>query len=192
MAALLVTSISRCLRIHLFAATQLISTAQWWHHIWNKISFWKYAWEAGVAGIERVIDEKETDSTRVWLEKLKDEKPSTSCFSRLTSGLPSELIHFTGKEEVHLSRRPAASFWALLRSLALGLQRPFLFEFHGALKTRAPAQGKKQGGLEESVIAFLGQGGGLTDSFGILGDCGAVTTVLSYHNSLFLPPSPPD
>lgn len=62
-------------------------------------------------------------------------------------------------------------------------------------KARAPAQGRSQGGLEESVAAFLSQGAGLTDlctlpnSFGILGNCGAIVTVLSYRNSLFPPPT---
>ena len=122
------------------------------------------------------------------------EKLGTSCFSRIMSGLPSELKHLTGKEEVGLSRRSAASFWALLRSLPL-ITKTFSLRIPWQKPGRLP-KGGRQGGLEESVVIFPGQSGGLTDSstspnsLGGSGDCGATTTALSYHNSLFLLPHP--
>lgn len=111
------------------------------------------------------------------LGKLRDEKPGTSCFSRIMSGLPSELKHLTGKEEVGLSRRSAASFWALLRSLPL-ITKTFSLQIPWQKPGRLP-KGGGQGGLEESVVIFLGQSSGLADSsplfnsLGVPGDCGA-------------------
>lgn len=65
-----------------------------------------------------------------------------------------------------------------------------LFSLSSVTETRASAQGRSQGGLEESVVAFLGLGGDLTDSptlpnsFGSPGNCEAIATVFSYHNGL--------
>lgn len=61
------------------------------------------------------------------------------------------------------------------------ITKTFLFDFHGRNQGAGP---RCQGSLEESVVAFLGQSGDLTDSslvpssFGILGNCEAITTVL--------------
>lgn len=76
-------------------------------------------WEAGVPGAEKSRDgEGDGLVSGVRSEELKDEKSITSPFSRITSGLRPRLMNFTGVEEVLLSRKPAASFWALLMSFA--------------------------------------------------------------------------
>lgn len=62
-----------------------------------------------------------------------------------------------------------------------------LFSLSSVAETRASAQGRSQSGLEESIVAFLGLGGDLTDSptlpnsFGSLSNCG------SLHHCLQLP-----
>lgn len=52
------------------------------------------------------------------LEKLRDEKPSTSHFLRIMLSLWSGLINITGMKDACLSRKLAAYFWVLLKSLA--------------------------------------------------------------------------
>lgn len=75
-----------------------------------------------------------------------------------------------------LSRRSAASFWVLLRSLPL-ITKTFSLQIPCQKPGRLP-KGGRQGGLEESVVIFLGQSNGLTDSstslnsLGVPGDCG--------------------
>ena len=126
------------------------------------------------------------------LEKLRDEKPGTSCFSRLMSGLPSELKHLTGKEEVGLSRSSAASFWVLLRSLPL-ITKTFSLRIPCQKPGRLP-KGGRQGGPEESVVIVLGQSSGLTGSSTSSIPLGSLVTV-EHHRCLRLswfplPPSP--
>lgn len=74
-----------------------------------------------------------------------------------------------------------------------------LFSLSSVAETRAPAQGRSQGGLEESAVAYMGLGDDLADSptlpnsFGSPDNCEAIATVLSYHNSLLpLLSSPPE
>lgn len=89
--------------------------------MWNEIGCSTQEWPTERQVLCRQRDsevKKEADSLECYWEKLRDEKPGT-CFLKIMSGLPSELKHLTGKEEVGLSRRSAASFWALLRSLPL-------------------------------------------------------------------------
>lgn len=74
----------------------------------------------------------------VSLEKLRDEKPSTSHFLRIMLSLWSGLINTTTMKDVCLSRKPAAYFWVLLKSLASWLQRPFLFHSQGIFPREEP------------------------------------------------------
>ena len=80
---------------------------------------------------------------RVRLEKLRDEKPGTSCFSRLMSGLPSELTHLTWKGRSGSIQKVSC--------LVLGSAKVFasdykdLFSPNSMSETRAPAQGREAG-----------------------------------------------
>ena len=71
------------------------------------------------------------------LEKLRDEKPGTSCFSRLMSGLPSELKHLTWKGRSGSIQKVSC--------LVLGSAKVFasdykdLFSPNSMSETRAPA-----------------------------------------------------
>jgi hypothetical protein len=85
-------------------------------------------WEAGVPGAEKSKDGEGEGLVRgVRSEELRDEKSITSPFSRITSGLRPRLMNFTGVEDVLLSRKPAASFWALRMSLASCVRDLFSF-----------------------------------------------------------------
>lgn len=76
-------------------------------------------WEAGVPGAEKSKDgEGDGLVSGVRSEELREEKSITSPFSRSMSGRRLRLRNLTGVEEVLLSRKPAASFWARLMSLA--------------------------------------------------------------------------
>lgn len=84
--------------------------------------------EAGVPGAEKSREGEGDGLVRgVRSEELKDEKSITSPFSRTMSGLRARLMNLTGVEEVLLSRRPAASFWALLMSFASCVRDRFSF-----------------------------------------------------------------
>lgn len=84
--------------------------------------------EAGVPGAEKSREGEGDGLVRgVRSEELREEKSITSPFSRTMSGLRARLMNLTGVEEVLLSRRPAASFCALLMSLASCVRDRFSF-----------------------------------------------------------------
>lgn len=84
--------------------------------------------DAGVPGAEKSREGEGEGLVRgVRSEELRDEKSITSPFSKIISGLRPRLMNLTGVEEVLLSRRPAASFCALLMSLASCVRDRFSF-----------------------------------------------------------------
>lgn len=85
-------------------------------------------WEAGVPGAEKSSEGEGDGLVRgVRSEELMEEKSTTSPFSRTMSGRRLRLMNLTGVEEVLLSKKPAASFWALRMSLASWVRDLFSF-----------------------------------------------------------------
>lgn len=84
--------------------------------------------DAGVPGAEK-SGEGEGDGlvNGVRSDELRDEKSTTSPFSRTMSGRRLRLMNLTGVEDVLLSKKPAASFCALLMSLASCVRDLFSF-----------------------------------------------------------------
>ena len=130
--------------IHLFAATQLLSTAQGQHRMWNEIGFSKYTgladWQAGVVGTERFRDEEETDSLEYdWRNWKARHFLFLKNHVRLT--VWAEAFNWKGR----------SGSIQEVSCLVLGSAKVFasdykdLFSPNSMAETRAPAQGRKAG-----------------------------------------------
>lgn len=84
--------------------------------------------DAGVPGAEKSREGEGDGLVKgVWSEELREEKSITSPFSSIMSECLFRLVNLIGVEDVLLSKKPAASFWALLISLASWVRDRFSF-----------------------------------------------------------------